>query len=87
LNKAVGRRTGRVRRSDETVAAGPVLDNHLLAPGIRQLAANETRRDVGNTTRGVRDEDADRSRWIILRLRIYGGKSEQRDNEAKDKAK
>ena len=79
---AVGRRLGDGRHPDEAVAAGPVLDDHLLAPRFRELLPDDARGDVGDPARRERDHEADRLGGPGLR----GGGGEGGEEGAGDEA-
>ena len=60
----------RVRRklgADHGVAAGTVVDDHILLEHRRQVLAQRPRQDVGSTARRERNDQADRPGRIVLR--------------------
>jgi hypothetical protein len=77
---AVGRGLRRRRHGDETIAAGPVLHQHLLAPGFRQLGAEDARGNVGDAARGIGHQDVDGLGRVILGLRGRRAKNDERDD-------
>ena len=81
---AVGGRARGRRHGDEAVAAGPVLDHHLLAPGIAELGAHKARRDVGYPARRIGHQDPDRPVGIGLRPHGRGTQNSEDGNHADD---
>ena len=65
---AVGRALRDEIGADVAVRAGLVLDDHRLAPDLGELRADLAREDVGGAAGRVRHDEADRLRWIGLRL-------------------
>jgi hypothetical protein len=53
--------------SDIAPCAGPVLSNEPLTQAIRQPLTHQASGDVSGTTSGNPDNQAHRSRWIVLR--------------------
>jgi hypothetical protein len=64
---AVGLRLGDNLRAEVLCGAGPVLDNHRLAPFERELVSNDARQSIGRGTRRKRHDDLDHSAGIDLR--------------------
>lgn len=61
---------GRARdefRADVAVGSGPVVHQHLLAEGVRQLLSEDAREHVGGSSRGKGHDHAHRPRGPALR--------------------
>ena len=65
---AVRRGLGRLFGADIAAGAGPVVDDHRLAPFLRQLLRHHAHQRVGRGARRRRHDDLDRPRRIGLRL-------------------
>ena len=61
---AVGRRLRDVFGGDLIVGAGPVLDDHLLAPRLGEALRQDTAERVGHAAGRRRNDDGDDTRWI-----------------------
>ena len=67
---AVGRRFGDERNADHLAGAGPVVDDHLLPPALRQLDRELSRDDVRAAAgRGRHDQPYRPVRIILRRFR------------------
>jgi hypothetical protein len=59
-------------RADHRVAAGPVVDDHRLAPILVHPLRQEPRGDIGRPARRERHDDVDRATGIIFRRILRG---------------
>ena len=63
----IGRGLRRLARRDQAVGARPVVDDHWLAEGFRELRRDLPRADVGRAACGRRHEDLHRTTGKSLR--------------------
>ena len=69
---AVGRGLLRGLDGDEAVGAGAILDDHLLAPKLGELVANDAQHGIGPAAGGKRRDYANGLGRILLRGRNTG---------------
>jgi hypothetical protein len=79
---AVGCGLGRFGRADIAAGAATVLDHHRVAPHLRELLADDPRRDVGRAAGRERDDESHRLVWEALRRSEELGKGKDRDEGA-----
>ena len=79
---AVGRGLRDLARRDRAAGAALVLDHDLLAERLAHLLGDDARHHVVAAAGGVRNDQGDRPRRIVLRRRA--GRREQRETEGGD---
>ncbi len=70
-------------RRDGTVRTQPVLDVEVLSERLAELLRDGAGLDVGPAAGRKANDDADRTRWIILGLAARRGDGERNGREAK----
>jgi hypothetical protein len=73
---AIRRRLSKRLRGNDAAGAGPVLDDGLLAPDLRQRLAEGARDDVYRATRRIRHQDVDRPARKIFSMCVDAGQEQ-----------